>query len=128
MGSQNIEVRYWDLILSQKRQCGFEHVLFFLIPAKNEVKRIADSSSAQILDDLPSGEIRVKAPPKIPVGEAVSRYEAPRGELIYYLKSNGSNMPERVKIRSPTLGNWLVMVQMLRGVKNCRCANCCRCN
>jgi Ni,Fe-hydrogenase III large subunit len=25
-------------------------------------------------------------------------------------------MPERVKIRSPTLGNWLVMAEMLKGV------------
>ncbi|MGD1005311.1 MAG: nickel-dependent hydrogenase large subunit [Methanoregulaceae archaeon] len=70
----------------------------------------------QVLDVLPGGEIRTKAPPKVPTGEAVSRYEAPRGELIYYVKSNGSNMPERVKIRSPTLGNWLVMAEMLKGV------------
>ena len=70
----------------------------------------------QILDDLPAGELRVKAPVKIPEGEAVSRYEAPRGELIYYVKSNGTDKPERVKIRTPTLANWLVTVEMLKGV------------
>jgi NADH-quinone oxidoreductase subunit D len=70
----------------------------------------------QVLDHLPGGEIRVKAPPKVHAGEAVSRYEAPRGELIHYIKSNGSNMPERIKIRSPTLANWLVMSEMLKGV------------
>jgi len=71
----------------------------------------------QILVDIPDGEIWVKAPPKVPAGEAVSRYEAPRGELIYYVKSNGSNTPERVKIRSPTFANWLVMIEMLKGVR-----------
>jgi NADH-quinone oxidoreductase subunit D len=70
----------------------------------------------QVLDHLPGGEIRVKAPLRVPAGEAVSRYEAPRGELIHYIKSNGSNTPERMKIRSPTLANWLVMSEMLKGV------------
>jgi NADH-quinone oxidoreductase subunit D len=70
----------------------------------------------QVLEELPGGDIRVKAPAKVPAGEAVSRYEAPRGELIHYIKSNGSNMPERIKIRAPTLANWLVMSEMLKGV------------
>jgi NADH-quinone oxidoreductase subunit D len=70
----------------------------------------------QVLDELPGGEVRVKAPSRVPAGEAVTRYEAPRGELIYYVKSNGSNTPERIKIRSPTLANWLVMTEMLKGV------------
>jgi membrane-bound hydrogenase subunit alpha len=70
----------------------------------------------QVLENLPGGEIRVKAPPRVPAGEAVSRYEAPRGELIHYIKSNGTNTPERIKIRSPTLANWLVMSEMLKGV------------
>jgi NADH-quinone oxidoreductase subunit D len=70
----------------------------------------------QILDELPGGEIRVKAPPKVPAGEAVSHYEAPRGELLHYVKSNGGTMPERVKIRSPTLANWMVMMEMLKGI------------
>jgi membrane-bound hydrogenase subunit alpha len=70
----------------------------------------------QILDNLPAGEYRVRAPLRVPPGEAVSRCEAPRGELLYYVKSNGTDMPERVKIRSPTLANWLVTVEMLKGV------------
>jgi NADH-quinone oxidoreductase subunit D len=70
----------------------------------------------QVLDGLPSGEIRVRAPPKVPAGEAVSRYEAPRGELIYYVRSDGGSTPERIKIRSPTLANWMVTTEMLKGV------------
>jgi NADH-quinone oxidoreductase subunit D len=57
------------------------------------------------LDHLPDGPIRIKVPRIVPPAEVVSRSEAPRGELIHYLKSNGTDKPERLKIRSPTLGN-----------------------
>jgi NADH-quinone oxidoreductase subunit D len=67
----------------------------------------------QVLKDLPEGPISVKAPRKIPVGEAVSRYEAPRGENMHYVKSNGSEKPERVKVRAPTLANLQTVSKML---------------
>jgi Ni,Fe-hydrogenase III large subunit len=35
----------------------------------------------------------------------VVRIEAPRGELFYYLASNGSDKPARLKIRTPTFAN-----------------------
>jgi len=38
----------------------------------------------------------------IPVGEGIGRYEAPRGEDIHYVRSNGTNMPERWKVRAPS--------------------------
>jgi Ni,Fe-hydrogenase III large subunit/Ni,Fe-hydrogenase III component G len=57
------------------------------------------------LDNLPSGPYRVKVPRVVPPGEAVNRVEAPRGELFYYVKSNGTAFPERVKVRTPTFAN-----------------------
>ncbi|MCW4005844.1 MAG: NADH-quinone oxidoreductase subunit C [Candidatus Bathyarchaeota archaeon] len=57
------------------------------------------------LDNLPSGPFRVKAPRVVPAGEAINRVEAPRGELFYYVKSNGTTSPERVKVRTPTFAN-----------------------
>ncbi len=57
------------------------------------------------LDNLPTGPYRVKVPRVVPAGEAVNRVEAPRGELFYYVKSNGTAMPERVKVRTPTFAN-----------------------
>jgi formate hydrogenlyase subunit 5 len=57
------------------------------------------------LDHMPSGPIKLDLPRSVPVGEAVNRVEAPRGELFYYVKSNGTDMPERVKIRTPTYAN-----------------------
>ncbi|MFA5085843.1 MAG: nickel-dependent hydrogenase large subunit [Candidatus Omnitrophota bacterium] len=67
----------------------------------------------QVLKKIPEGPIAIKAPRKIPAGEAVSRYEAPRGENMHYVKSNGSEKPERVKVRAPTLANLQTVSKML---------------
>jgi len=67
----------------------------------------------QVINNLPDGPIAVRVPRKIPVGEAFSRYEAPRGEDVHYVKSNGSDKPERVKLRAPTLANIKPMLKML---------------
>jgi NADH-quinone oxidoreductase subunit D len=70
---------------------------------------------AYIIDNLPEGDIRKKVSKKIPAGEAVSRYEAPRGEDIHYIASNGTDKPERVKVRAPTLANWPSIAHTLVG-------------
>ncbi len=57
------------------------------------------------LDHMPSGPFRVDVPRYVPAGEAIHRVEAPRGELFYYVKGNGTASPERVKIRTPTYAN-----------------------
>ncbi len=59
----------------------------------------------QILDRLPVGELQTRMPRRVKAGETVSRVEAPRGELFYFIKSNGTDNPERVKVRTPTLCN-----------------------
>ena len=43
--------------------------------------------------------------PVIPPGEATARMEAPRGEVFYYVASDGSDIPSRVKIRTPSYVN-----------------------
>jgi len=60
----------------------------------------------EILDKMPAGDLTVKVPRRIPEGEVISRVEAPRGELLYFMKSNGSDKPERIKVRTPSLCNW----------------------
>ncbi len=67
----------------------------------------------QLLKQIPEGPIAVKAPRRIPEGEAVSRYEAPRGEDVHYVRGNGSEKPERVKVRAPTLANTQSVSKML---------------
>ncbi len=67
----------------------------------------------QLIERMPEGPVAVKAPRKIPAGEAFSRYEAPRGEDVHYIRANGTDKPERVKIRAPTLANLQSVAKML---------------
>jgi membrane-bound hydrogenase subunit alpha len=67
-----------------------------------------------LVRNLPAGPIAVRAPKRAKPNEVVSRYEAPRGENIHYIKSNGSDKPERLKVRAPTLANYPATVVMLR--------------
>ena len=69
----------------------------------------------QIIEELPEGELRTKAPRKAPPGEVVSKTEAPRGELLHYIRSNGTDHPERLKIRTPTLANITSVLYCLKG-------------
>ena len=59
------------------------------------------------LDHLPVGPIKIDFPRSVPEGEAANVLEAPRGELFYYVKSNGTDKPDRVKVRTPTFANLL---------------------
>ena len=72
---------------------------------------------AQILDDLPDGPIRGRAPkiPKPPVGEYYSGIESPRGELGYYIVSDGSPQPFRLRIRPPTFISLQALRRLVRG-------------
>ena len=67
------------------------------------------------LTNMPAGDIKVKAPRKIPAGEAIARYEAPRGENIHFMKSNGTEKPDRVKVRAPTYANMPATIVALKG-------------
>ena len=71
----------------------------------------------QILDDLPDGPIRGRAPkiPKPPVGEYYSAIESPRGELGYYIVSDGSPQPFRLRIRPPTFISLQALRRLVRG-------------
>jgi Ni,Fe-hydrogenase III large subunit len=67
------------------------------------------------LDNLPSGPYRVRVSRTVKAGEALSRVEAPRGELFYYVRSNGTAYPERVKVRTPTFANIPAFVKIAEG-------------
>jgi len=67
------------------------------------------------LEHMPPGPVKLRVPPVVPKGENASHVEAPRGELFYFVKSNGGRMPERVKVRTPTLANLPSALEMLKG-------------
>jgi NADH dehydrogenase I D subunit len=50
-------------------------------------------------------------------GEVYSRIEAPKGELGFYVASDGTTKPFRVKIRSPSFCNLVALPKMVLGLK-----------
>ena len=68
----------------------------------------------QAMSKLPVGEIGSKVKGK-PEGETVVRTEQPRGELLYYIKADGSKNLDRLRIRTPTFANIPALVTMLPG-------------
>ena len=71
----------------------------------------------QALDRLPAGEYLAKVPRvlKIPPGEVFHTIEAPKGVLGFYIRSNGTDKPERVKMKSPSFINLQSLERMSKG-------------
>jgi NADH-quinone oxidoreductase subunit D len=69
-----------------------------------------------ILQEMPDGPVTTRAPRRVPKGEVIIRSEAPRGELLYYLRSDGSDSPARLKIRTPTLAALSLLPQQLSAI------------
>jgi NADH-quinone oxidoreductase subunit D len=74
----------------------------------------------QLLDKMPkSGEVRAKLQPnpKGPAGESYKRVESGRGALGYYIVSDGTPKPYRVKLSVPSFRNMLALPFLLVGSK-----------
>jgi len=69
----------------------------------------------QAISKIPEGEINVKVKGR-PDGEAISRVEQPRGEVLYYIKANGTKNLDRLRIRTPTFANVVALVTVLPGM------------
>lgn len=51
---------------------------------------------------------------QIHTAEACARSEAPRGEVFYYIRTNGTDIPARLKWRVPSYMNWEALGVMMR--------------
>ena len=71
----------------------------------------------QAIENIPAGPIlgKVGKVLKPPPGEVYHSIEAPKGELGYYIVSDGTTQPYRVRIRPPSLINLEALDQMIRG-------------
>jgi NADH-quinone oxidoreductase subunit D len=65
----------------------------------------------------PTGDIRGKVPRVIkpPAGDVYASVESPKGELGFYLVSNGGNKPYRLRVRPPSFINLQALPEMARG-------------
>ena len=63
---------------------------------------------------LPDGPIDMPVKGN-PDGEYFCRVEQPRGEVIYYVKGNGTKFLDRVRVRTPTFANIPPMIEVLKG-------------
>ena len=74
----------------------------------------------QIIRDIPDGEIQTGKPAfqvRVPAGEAYGRIESPKGELGFYVVSDGKPNPYRYHIRSGSFVNLTSLAPMARGSK-----------
>ncbi len=92
----------------------YDRYLVRIAEARQSV-RIVD----QALRDLPGGETATpkKRKFKPPEGDIYHRTEAPKGELGFYLVSDGTENPYRYRIRAPSFVNLQALPYMCRGNK-----------
>jgi ech hydrogenase subunit E len=68
----------------------------------------------QCISQICDGEVSVNVK-GFPSGEFFTRVEQPRGEVIYYVKANGTKFLERFRVRTPTFANIPPMVKIMQG-------------
>jgi membrane-bound hydrogenase subunit alpha len=117
-GDLDIQQMTPDILTGEIKGDVYDRIVVRLLEVKQSVELIE-----QCLDELPSGEIM--AEPKIPnllamlkkaEGEAIGRAEAPRGEVIHYVRMDeGNENPYMWKVRAPTYNNLLPWIPMLMG-------------
>ena len=71
----------------------------------------------QAIDQIPDGDVSSAIPKRVkpPVGQIYSRVENPRGDLGYFIISDGSVKPARVKVRGPSFVNMEVFGELCKG-------------
>jgi NADH-quinone oxidoreductase subunit D len=118
----------WDLRKAQPYECYKD--LDFEIPTgingdtyDRYLVRIAEMRQSvrilqQAVERIPTGPIMAKVPKVIkpPVGEVYHSIEAPKGELGYFIVSDGSTQPYRVRVRPPSFVNLQALDTMARGM------------
>jgi NADH-quinone oxidoreductase subunit D len=72
----------------------------------------------QAVNGIPEGPIMGKVPKVIkpPVGEIYHSIEAPKGELGFFIVSDGSTQPYRLRVRPPSFVNLQALDIMVRGL------------
>jgi NADH:ubiquinone oxidoreductase subunit D len=74
----------------------------------------------QALDQIPEGPVRAGKQShilRVPAGDAYGRVESPKGELGFYVVSDGTANPYRYHVRSPAFVNLTSLAELCCGTK-----------
>jgi NADH-quinone oxidoreductase subunit D len=84
---------------------------------RQEEIRQAARIITQAVDGIPSGPLQAKVPRviKVPRGQVYVRNEGPKGEMGYYIVSEGGRIPYRVKVRTASFSNLSILPWLLEG-------------
>ena len=97
-------------VIVQQEGDVFARAVVRLLEIEESIKIIE-----QAFANMPDTDINLGVKiPKIPKGEYISRVEAPRGEVTYYVVSNGGQTNHRVNIHVPTFKNAATVPVMLK--------------
>ena len=71
----------------------------------------------QAIASIPNGDVHSAMPKRIrpKKGSVYSRYESARGDVGFYIISNGKNVPVRLKMRSPAFCNLSILSEVAEG-------------
>lgn len=109
-----------DVLTGEVHGDVYDRIIVRLLEVKQSIDLIEQSVEA--LSGMPEGDI--VAEPKIVKllnqlkkadGDGIGRMEAPRGEVIHYVKMDGHEHPYSWKVRAPTYNNILPWIPMLKG-------------
>jgi len=71
----------------------------------------------EAIEKIPkSGELAAKVT-GFPKGEVITRIEQPRGECVYYIRSDGTKFLNRCRIRTPSFANIPAVTSILKGAR-----------
>ncbi len=101
----------FDVVTAQGGDCYDRYV------CRLEEIREAAKIVLQAIEKIPAGPLQAKVPRilKVPEGQVYVRHENPKGEFGYYIVSEGSRMPYRLKIRSTSFSNLSILPWLLEG-------------
>ncbi|MEM3506977.1 MAG: NADH-quinone oxidoreductase subunit C [Candidatus Bathyarchaeia archaeon] len=104
------EYTTWDVILENEGDCWSRAMV------RLKELLVSLDISFQCIDALRRVKDPIlEKPKKASEGESIGKNEAPRGELFYYIVSNGTNKPYSVRIRTPSYRNNSALPFMLKG-------------
>ena len=71
----------------------------------------------QAIEQIPEGDVKSAIPKRVkpPEGQIYTRVENPRGELGYFIISDGSLNPSRVKVRAPSFVTMQIFPELCKG-------------